>query len=160
MMKQFTKTDLNKTLHIKKDIVDKSRVWYQIDASWLTLWRLAVVIAQYLSGRNQANQSDFWDAGNFVVVQNTDKLVFTGNKGIDKKYYRYSGYKGNLKEKNLNMMMDKDSTKVLWYAVKGMLPKNKLRARRLKRLKMFAENSTKYDYMKPTSITSEYLKQD
>ena len=123
----------------------------------MTLGRLAVVIAQYLSGRNQANQADFRDAGNFVVVQNTDKMVFTGNKGIDKKYYRYSGYKGNVKEKNLNMMMEKDSTKVLWYAVRGMLPKNKLRARRLKRLKMFAETSTKYDYMKPKTIESDYL---
>lgn len=156
-MKQFTKQDLNKTLYVKKDIVDRSRKWYQIDATGLSIWRLAVVVSQYLMGKNKATAADFWDAWDFVVVQNVDKMVYTGNKGVQKKYYRYSGYKGNVKSLDLETLMQKDPSKVLWYAVKWMLPKNKLRKKRLARLKSFVWTSTKFDYMKPELIETDYL---
>lgn len=156
-MNQFTKTDLNKTLYVKKDIVDKSRKRYQIDATGLSIGRLAVVVTNYLVGKGKVSNADFWDSGDFVVVHNVDKMVFTGNKGIQKEYHTYSGYKGHVKSIRLQDLMKKDPSKVLWYAVKGMLPKNKLRSKRLMRLKSFAGVSTKFDYMNPTTIESAYL---
>ena len=84
-------------------------------------------------------------------------MVYTGNKGINKEYHTYSGYKGHVKSIRLQDLMKKDPSKVLRYAIKGMLPKNKLRAKRLMRLKSFVGTSTKFDYMNPTSIASDYL---
>lgn len=156
-MDQFTKTDLNKTLYIKKDIVEKSRKRYSLDATGLSIGRLAVVVANYLTGKRKVSHCDFWDNGDFVVVHNVDKMLITGNKGIQKEYHTYSGYKGHVKSIRLQDLMKKDPSQVLIYAVKGMLPKNKLRAKRLMRLKSFVGTSTKYDYMKPEAITSTYL---
>ncbi|AKH32787.1 50S ribosomal protein L13 [candidate division SR1 bacterium Aalborg_AAW-1] len=156
-MNQFTKSDLNQTLYVKKDIVDKSRKRYQIDATGLTLGRLAVVVTNHLVGKGKVTNCDFWDSGDFVVVHNVDKMVYTGNKGINKEYHTYSGYKGHVKSIRLQDLMKKDPSKVLRYAIKGMLPKNKLRAKRLMRLKSFVGTSTKFDYMNPTSIASDYL---
>ncbi len=156
-MNQFTKTDLNKTLYVKKDIVDKSRQRYQIDATGLSIGRLAVVVTNYLAGKGKVSNCDFWDGGDFVVVYNVEKMLVTGNKGIQKEYHTYSGYKGHVKSIRLQDLMKKDPSKVLRYAVKGMLAKNKLRAKRLMRLKSFIGTSTKFDYMKPTTIESAYL---
>lgn len=156
-MNQFTKTDLNQTLYVKKDIVEKARKRYQIDATGLTLGRLAVVVTNHLVGKGKVTNTDFWDSGDFVVVHNVDKMVYTGNKGINKEYHTYSGYKGHVKSIRLQDLMKKDPSKVLWYAIKGMLPKNKLRAKRLMRLKSFVGTSTKFDYMNPTTIESAYL---
>ena len=156
-MNQFTKTDLNQTLYIKKEIVDKSRNRHQIDATGLTLGRLSVIVTNHLVGKYKVTNCDFWDSGDFVVVHNVDKMVYTGNKGILKEYHTYSGYKGHVKSIRLQDLMKKDPSKVLWYAVKGMLPKNKLRAKRLIRLKSFVGMSTKFDYMNPATIESDYL---
>lgn len=156
-MDQFTKTDLNKTLYIKKDIVDKSRQRYQIDATGLSIGRLAVVVTNYLVGKGKVSNCDFWDGGDFVVVHNIDKMTYTGHKGIQKEYHTYSGHKGNVRSIRLQDLMKKDPSKVLWYAVKGMLPKNKLRSKRLMRLKSFVGTSSKFDYMKPQTIESAYL---
>ena len=149
MMQQFTKTDLNKTLYVKQSFADTSRVWHQIDANGISIGRLAVVVANLLSGKGKVSNCDFRDMGDFVVVNNIDKMLITGNKLIDKEYYTYSGYKGNLKTTALKDMMRKDPANVLWLAVRGMLARNKLRAKRLMRLKSFVGTSTKFDYMKP-----------
>lgn len=156
-MNQFTKTDLNKTLYIKKEIVDKSRQRHEIDATGISIGRLAVVVTNYLTGKGKVSNCDFWDGGDFVVVHNVEKMLVTGNKGIQKEYHTYSGYKGHVKSIRLQDLMKKDPSKVLRYAVKGMLPKNKLRAKRLMRLKSFVGTSTKFDYMKPATIQSAYL---
>lgn len=156
-MDQFTGVDFNKTLYIKKDIVEKSRKRYQIDATGLSIGRLAVVVSNYLVGKGKVSNCDFRDGGDFVVVHNVDKMLITGNKAIQKEYHTYSGYKGSVKSIALQDLMKKDPSKVLRYAIKGMLPKNKLRAKRLMRLKSFSWVSTKYDYMKPETIQSDYL---
>lgn len=156
-MNQFTKTDLNKTLYIKKDIIEKSRKRYELDATGISIGRLAVIVANHLVGKGKVTNCDFWDSGDFVVVHNVDKMAITGNKAIQKEYHTYSGYKGHVKSIALRDLMKKDPSKVLWYAVKGMLPKNKLRSKRLMRLKSFVGTSTKFDYMKPQTIESTYL---
>lgn len=148
----FTKTDLNKTLYVKPEQLEKNRKWYKINAEGKTLGKLAVICADLLMGKNTPQYSDFWDAGAFVIVENADKINVTGKKLMQKMYYSYSGWKGNLKSKNLQTLLQKKPTDPLWFAVRGMLPKNKLRDPRMKRLKMFTSTTNKYDNLHPTLI--------
>jgi len=141
---RFTKTDLNKTLWVKPAQMDKERERYHSSAEGKTLWRLAVDIAMKLQGKNKAHYCDFWDAGDFVVITDAEKIGTTGYKDNQKIYYRYSGWKGNVKSRTLKEMREKDPTKILWFAVRGMLPKNKLRQKRMKRLKLFVGSAHKY----------------
>ena len=134
---EFTKKDLNKTIWVKQTDQEKNRRWYRVDATWKTLGRLAVDVAKKLMGKDRAYYSDFWDAGSFVIVENVENIVATGKKLSDKVYYTYSGYKGNLKSITLWELMKKNPWKALWYAVRGMLPKNKLADERMKRLRIF-----------------------
>ena len=148
----FTKKDLNKTLYVKPDQLEKSRKWYKVNAEGKTLGKLAVICADLLMGKNVPAYSDFWDAGAFVVVENADKITVTGKKLMQKMYYTYSGWKGNVKSKNLQTLLQKKPTDPLWFAVRGMLPKNKLRDSRMKRLKLFTTSTNKYDALHPTLI--------
>ena len=134
----------------KKETVE--RKWYVIDAEGVTLGRLAVDVAKKLMGKDRAYYSDFWDAGSFVIVENVENIVATGKKLTDKVYYTYSGYKGNLKSITLGELLKKNPGKALWYAVRGMLPKNKLRDARIKRLKLVKGTTTKYDNFKPINL--------
>lgn len=147
-----TKSNLNETLWIKKDVLDSSRKWFQIDAQGATLWKLATTIANILSWKNKVHYCDFWDCWDFVVVNNIDKLVVTWNKAQDKKYYYHSGYRGNMKVFNFNDLMNRKPQEILFLAVKWMLPKNNLRDGRMKRLKLFTTPTTKFDYLSPEKI--------
>src|SRR5690606_34873425 len=150
----FTKTDLNKTLYVKPEQLEKNRKWYKINAEGKTLSKLAVICADLLMGKNTPQYSDFRDAGGFVIVENADKVTVAGKKLMQKLYYSYSGWKGNLKSKNLQTMLQKKPTDPLRFAVRGMLPKNKLRDRRMKRLKLFTTSTDKYDNLLSTLIDS------
>ena len=110
-----------------------TREWYVLDASEIPLGRLSTKIATLLTGKEKPMFTHHIDCGDNVVVVNSDSLVVTGNKMKDKMYYRHSQYPGSLKEATLADKMAKDSTDVIVLAVKGMLPKNKLMAERLKR---------------------------
>ena len=114
-----------------------SRDWYLIDASTLPLGKLAVVIADKLMGKSKVTYTPHIDDGDYVVVINAKKLVVTGNKMVDKKYYRHSGFPGGLTELKLEEVIEKDPSLAIREAVKGMLPKNKLAADRLARLRIF-----------------------
>jgi len=149
---KFTKKDLNKTLWVKPDELVKDRKWYKINADGKTLWRMAVVIARILLGKNKAHYSDFRDAGDFVIVENVEKMKFTGNKLLSKPYYSYSWFKWNLKTILLGDLMKKNPAKVLELAVRWMLARNKLRDKRMMRLKVTKWPSTKYDNFKPINI--------
>jgi large subunit ribosomal protein L13 len=133
----LTKKDLNQTIYVHPKHVEATRKRYVVDAAGMTLGRLGVEIAKKLQGKHNPAFASFRDTGDFVVVLNAHKIVTTGYKLNSKMYYRYSGWKGNLKSKTLQEMLDgKNPTDVLMYAVRGMLPKNKLRAPRMKRLKL------------------------
>lgn len=149
---EFTNRDLNKTIWVKQTDQEKNRVWYRVDAAGKTLGRLAVDISKKLMGKDKSYYSDFWDAGSFVIVENADQIAVTGKKLQDKVYYSYSGYKGNLKSITLGELLKKNPSKALWYAVRGMLPKNKLRDARMKRLKLIKGTTTKYDNFKPVNL--------
>ncbi len=116
---------------------DIKREWWIIDASSMPLGKLAVVIADKLMGKSKVTYTPHIDNGDFVVVINAKNLVVTGNKMLDKKYYRHSGYAGGLKELRLEEVIEKDPSRAIAQAVKGMMPKNKLAAERLKRLRVF-----------------------
>ena len=114
-----------------------SRDWYLIDASTMPLGKLAVIIADKLMGKSKVTYTPHIDNGDYVVVINAKDLVVTGNKMVDKKYYRHSGFPGGLKELKLEEVIEKDPSLAIKHAVKGMLPKNKLAAARLARLRVF-----------------------
>ena len=114
-----------------------SREWWVIDASTLPLGKLAVVIADKLMGKSKVTYTPHIDNGDYVVVTNAKNLVVTGTKMTAKKYYRHSGFPGGLTELKLEEVIEKDPCFAIREAVKGMLPKNKLAADRLARLRVF-----------------------
>ncbi len=128
------------------------RKWILIDASQAPLGRVSTVIAQYLTGKNKPTYTPHIDGGDNVVVINADNLVVTGNKEDAKKYYRHSGYPGGIKEASLSEVRQKDSTKAVTAAVKGMLPRNKLLAERLKRLKVYRDENHTHAPQKPVKV--------
>ena len=114
------------------------RLWYVVDAEGQNLGRLATRIADTLRGKNKPQFTPHVDTGDFVVVVNAEKITVTGKKLDEKIYYRHSGYPGGLKQRTLREQLDRRPTEVLRTAVKGMLPKNKLAARQLTKLKIYA----------------------
>ncbi len=141
---------MKRTTIIKKDQVD--RKWLLVDAEGKTLGRLASRIATILRGKNKPSFVPFMDVGDFVVVINADNIVFTGNKLMDKKYWRHRGYPGGLKRFNLKQIMEKDPTFVLRNAVKGMLPHNRLGRRQIKKLKIYAGPDHPHQAQKPEKV--------
>jgi large subunit ribosomal protein L13 len=115
-----------------------TREWYLVDAEGKTLGRLATQIAEVLRGKRKAAYTPHVDTGDFVVVVNAEKIAVTGNKLDDKMYYRHSGYPGGIKSRPLREQLERRPTEVLRKAVKGMLPRNKLAARQLVKLKIYA----------------------
>lgn len=128
------------------------RKWYVIDATDLTLGRLATKIATILKGKNKVSFAPHLDNGDYVVVTNCNKFKVTGSKLTDKMYYRHTGYLGGLKEISLEDLLTKKPTKALEFAVNGMLPKNKLRTWMLSRLKLFVWDEHTYVAQKPELI--------
>lgn len=117
---------------------DIKRDWRVIDASGEILGRMAADVARLLMGKHKPTFSRHLDTGDYVVVINAAKIRVTGNKLKDKIYYRHSGYPGGLKEVTLERMLKKSPARVIEHAVKGMLPKNRLGAQMLKKLKVYA----------------------
>ena len=113
------------------------REWWVIDASSMPLGKLAVVIADKLMGKSKVTYTPHIDNGDYVVVTNAKNIVVTGNKMTKKMYYRHSGFPGGLTELKLEEVIEKDPSRAIREAVKGMLPKNKLSADRLARLRVF-----------------------
>jgi large subunit ribosomal protein L13 len=115
-----------------------TRKWLLVDATEATLGRVATTIAKYLIGKYKPTYTAHIDGGDYVVVINASKLVVTGSKMDEKIYYRHSGYPGGIKQRTLKEQMAIDPAVIIWEAVRGMLPKNKLSDERLKRLKIYA----------------------
>ena len=114
-----------------------SREWWVIDAGSMPLGKLAVVIADKLMGKSKVTYTPHMDNGDYVVVTNAKNIIVTGDKMVQKKYYRHSGFPGGLTELKLEEVIEKNPAVAIREAVKGMLPKNKLAADRLSRLRVF-----------------------
>ena len=150
---EFTKKDLNKTLWVKPSEMDAQRKWWKVDATGKTLGRLASDIAKKLLGKDKAYYCDFWDCGDFVIVENIQNITVTGaNKPLQKLYYSYSGFKGNLKSISYEDLLKKNPERILKEAVRGMLAKNKLRDKRMKRLKLIVGTTEQFDNFKPVNL--------
>jgi len=117
---------------------DLTPQWHVIDASGKTLGRLASEVATLLMGKHKPIYTPNLNTGDFVIVVNAAKVRVTGNKAQQKVYYRHSGYPGGLKSVTLERMMQTHPTRVIEYAVKGMLPHNRLGRDMLRRLKVYA----------------------
>lgn len=117
---------------------DISREWFLVDAAELPLGRIATIIADKLIGKSKPTYTPHVDNGDYVVVINAEKLVVTGNKETGKIYYRHSGFPGGIKDATLAEVREKFPERIIEKAVQGMLPKNKLSADRMARMKIFA----------------------
>ena len=129
-----------------------SREWYVIDASSMPLGKLAVIIADKLMGKSKVTYTPHTDNGDYVIVINAKNIKVTGNKMTEKMYRHHSGYPGGLRELKLEEVLEKDPSRVIASAVKGMLPKNKLSAERLKRLRVFAGPEHTHTAQNPKEI--------
>jgi large subunit ribosomal protein L13 len=115
-----------------------SRDWYVVDAEGQTLGRLATRIADTLRGKTKPQYTPHTDTGDFVIVVNAEKIHVTGQKLDKKLYWRHSGYPGGIRSRTLREQLERRPTEVIRKAVKGMLPRNKLAARQLMKLKVYA----------------------
>lgn len=128
---------------------DVERQWWLVDASGKTLGRLAVQIANILRGKDKPEYTPHTDTGDFVVVTNSKKIKLTGKKLDQKKYYSHSSYFGNLKQQTARELLEKKPEVVLTKAVKGMLPKNRLSRKLIKKLKVFPGETHTHQSQKP-----------
>ena len=132
-----------KTYVAKEQEVEKK--WYLVDASDKIVGRMATQIAMRLRGKHKPIFTPHADTGDFVVVVNAEKVVFTGKKWDEKTYYRHTGYMGGLKEITAKKLLEKKPEEILRLAVKRMLPKNSLGRRQLKKLKIYAGPKHKHE---------------
>ncbi len=128
------------------------RKWYVVDAEDKILGRLATEIASRLRGKHKPTFSPFIDNGDFIVVTNADKIQLTGKKWDDKKYYHHTGYMGGIKEATAKELLEKHPTDLVFKAVKGMLPKNKLGRAQLKKLKVYAGSDHPHKAQQPAEL--------
>ena len=128
------------------------RNWYVVDATDMVLGRLASQVAAILRGKNKAEFTPHVDTGDFVIVINTDKVVLTGDKLNQKIFRRHSGKPGNLKEIKYGRLMATRSDFVVMRAVKGMLPKNSLGAKMLKKLRVYKGAEHEQQAQKPIAL--------
>jgi large subunit ribosomal protein L13 len=124
------------TYNAKKNEVERS--WYIVDADNKVLGKVASKVATVLRGKHKPVFTRHVDTGDFVVVINAEKVHLTGNKLKNKQYYRHSGYPGGLKVTNASEMLEKKPENVIRYAVRGMLPKNRLGRQQFKKLKVYS----------------------
>ena len=128
------------------------RNWYVVDAQGMVLGRLASQVAAILRGKNKPEFTPHVDTGDFVIVINTDKVVLTGDKLDQKVFRRHSGKPGNLKEIKYGKLMATRSDFVVMRAVKGMLPKNSLGAKMLKKLRVYKGAEHEHQAQMPIAL--------
>ena len=128
------------------------RDWYVVDAEGETLGRLAARIAPILKGKHKPIYTPHLDCGDFVIVVNAEKVRVTGRKLDQKFYHRHSGYPGGLKSISLRDQLDKHPERVLEAAIRGMLPKNKLGRRMIKKLKVYAGGAHPHEAQQPKPL--------
>ncbi|HIC85345.1 MAG TPA: 50S ribosomal protein L13 [Desulfobacterales bacterium] len=128
------------------------RKWYLVDAKGKVLGRLASQIASRLRGKHKPIFTPHTDTGDFIVVVNADKVILTGRKWDQKFYYRHSGYLGGLKVRSAKKMLETKPEEIIRHAVRGMLPKNSLGRRQLKKLKVYAGSTHPHEAQKPETL--------
>ncbi len=135
------------TISVKEQ--DVQREWLLVDLEGQTVGRAASKIATILRGKHKPTFTPHTDTGDYVVCINADKVVFTGNKLTDKKYYRYSGFIGGMRETTAGDLLERHPEDVITFAIKGMLPKNRLGREIIKKLKVYAGSEHPHDGQQP-----------
>ena len=139
-----------KTFTAKPETV--KRDWFVVDAAGQTLGRLATEIASRLRGKHKPEYTPHVDTGDYIIVINAEKVAVTGNKAAAKMYHAHSGFPGGIKSISFEKLIDRKPEMVIEAAVKGMLPKNKLQAERLKRLRVFAGEEHTHTAQTPEKV--------
>lgn len=139
-----------KTVSAKAGEID--RKWFVVDAEDKVLGRFASAVAHILKGKHKPIYTPHVDTGDHIVIINADKIRVTGNKLQDKIYTRYSGYPGGLKKRSLEKVLETRPTYALEHAIRGMLPKNKLGRKMMKKVRIYAGGEHKQASQKPEPI--------
>jgi len=126
--------------------------WFVIDGTDKVLGRVASEVARRLRGKHKPEFTPHIDTGDFIVVVNAGKLRVTGTKGLNKKYFRHSGYPGGIYETNFDKMQERFPGRALEKAVKGMLPKGPLGYAMIKKLKIYAESEHPHSAQQPKPL--------
>lgn len=145
---------LQQTFSLKKSQIEKK--WYIIDAEGKVLGRLAAEIAHVLRGKHKPSYSPHLDMGDNVIVINADKVLLTGKKPQEKEYFFHSKYPGGSRFVNIRKMLEKKPEYILYHAVKGMMPKNKLARQLMGNLKIYAGSDHPHKAQKPEPLELKF----
>jgi large subunit ribosomal protein L13 len=140
-----------KTFLAKKETVQPK--WYLIDAEGLVLGRLAVKAATIIRGRHKASYTPSVDTGDFVVIINAEKVVLTGKKEEQNEYMFFSGFVGGESRRSLKLQRERNPEFIIMHAVKGMLPKNRIAAKMLTKLRVFKGPAHTHEAQNPVKIS-------
>ncbi|MDH5454106.1 MAG: 50S ribosomal protein L13 [Paracoccaceae bacterium] len=140
-----------KTISFRKS--DQTPEWHLVDATDQTLGRLASQVATVLRGKHKPTFTPHEDLGDHVIVINASKVRLTGNKLKDKMYRHHTGFIGGIKEISAEKLMEKDPTRLITFAVTGMLPKTKLGRAMAKKLRVYADGNHQHQSQKPVAMT-------
>lgn len=143
-------TEKTKTSFTKK--AELERQWFEIDASGVVVGRMAAHIARLLMGKHKPTYSANIDHGDFVIVTNADKIKFTGKKWSDKEFFWHTGYPGGIKSISMDDLREKDVTRIVYNAVRRMLPKGPMGKQMIKKLRVYADGTHEHNAQKPTKI--------
>lgn len=130
-----------------------NKKWYVVDVGGKTFGRQIVKIARILSGKNKPTYTPHLDTGDYVIIVNAKKVKISGTKTTSKKYYQYSGYPGGLRERTFEQMLEKTPDRLFNKAVWGMLPKNRLGKKMLKKLFVYEGTEHPHEAQKPESLS-------
>ncbi len=132
---------------------DLEKEWFVVDATDEILGRLASFVATILRGKHKPTYTPSVDTGDFVIIKNAEKVTVTGKKKTDKKYFRHSRYPGGLKETTFEKLIEKKPEDVLYRAIKGMLPHNRLGRQMLTKVKIYAGETHPHESQNPNYLT-------
>jgi len=132
--------------------LEENRQWHIVDATGVSVGRLASKVAQILMGKHKPTYTPFLDLGDHVIVINASKVIFTGNKTEDKLYRHHSGWPGGFKETTARHLLQKNPARVLELAIKGMLPKTKLGRAMGSKLKVYSGTEHPHGAQKPVKL--------
>lgn len=134
--------------------------WYLIDATDLILGRMATEVAKIITGKNKISYTPHEDHGDYVIIINANKVHLTGNKLEQKKYYNHSGYPSGLRERKASEMIEKYPTEMIYRAIWGMVPHNKLGRKQIKKLFIYRDEDHKHQAQNPEKIQIDIRKKN
>jgi len=150
MTQQKEKACFQKTALLKQ--AETKSGWFVLDATQKTLGRLTSEIAKILRGKHRPTYTPHVDSGDGVIIINAEKVKVTGNKEAQKNYYHHTGYVGNLKEISYRTMLQRKPEYIIEHAVKGMMPRNRLTRKQMKRLRVFAGTAHNMQAQQPVNV--------